>query len=54
MYRIESDGTVVVVWVIALRSDSEAYELAVSRLQLHDSSAVRGLAVSLSEIWSRR
>lgn len=53
VYRVEPDGTVVVVWVIALRSDSEAYELAVSRLRLHDDPAVRGLAVSLAEIWDR-
>jgi len=35
IYRVEPDDTVVVVWVIAKRTDDECYELAVSRLRLH-------------------
>jgi mRNA interferase RelE/StbE len=54
VYRIESDESVVVVWVIALRSDSEAYELAVSRLRMHENPTVRNLAVSLDEMWDTR
>ena len=53
IYRVEADNTVVVVWVIGKRADDEAYELAMSRLRLHDNPTVRGLAVSLEEIWDR-
>lgn len=35
VFRIESDGTVVVVWVIATRVDSECYDLAMARLELY-------------------
>lgn len=54
IYRVQSDGTVVVVWVIARRADDEAYDLAMTRLRLHDNAAVRELAVSLEEIWQNR
>lgn len=53
IYRIETDGTVVVVWVIAKRADDEAYELAMSRLRLHADATVRELASSLEQIWDR-
>jgi mRNA interferase RelE/StbE len=35
VYRIESDGVVVVVWVIGKRADCECYDLAVARIRLH-------------------
>lgn len=35
VYRVEPDGTVCVVWVIAERVDSVVYDLAVSRLKLY-------------------
>ncbi|MFI5729160.1 type II toxin-antitoxin system RelE/ParE family toxin [Kribbella sp. NPDC051587] len=35
VYRIQEDGTVVVVWVIAKRADSEVYELAAARLKTY-------------------
>jgi len=35
VYRVESDGTVVVVWVIGKRADGECYDLAVARVRLH-------------------
>jgi mRNA interferase RelE/StbE len=35
VYRIEQDGTVVVIWVIDRRVDDECYQLAVARLRLH-------------------
>jgi mRNA interferase RelE/StbE len=35
VYRVEADGTVVVVWVIGRRADSECYELALSRVRLY-------------------
>ena len=53
IYRVEADGSVVVVWVIGKRADGEAYELAMSRIRMHGDVAVRNLAASLSEIWNR-
>jgi mRNA interferase RelE/StbE len=53
IYRINTDGTVVVVWVIGKRADNEAYELAMSRIRLHNDPTVRELAVSLEQIWER-
>lgn len=53
VYRIEADGPVVVVWVIARRADDEVYQFAVSRLQLHPDVAVRKLSETLNEIWRR-
>lgn len=54
VYRIEADGTVVVVWVIGKRADGEAYELAMSRLRLHRDPTVRALSTSLEELWKGR
>lgn len=53
IYRVESDGSVVVVWVIGKRADGEAYELAMSRIRMHPDATVRSLATSLTEIWDR-
>ena len=33
IYRVEKDGSVVVIWVIADRVDDECYELAIKRLE---------------------
>lgn len=54
VYRIEADGTVVVVWVIGKRADGEVYELALSRLRLHGDPTVRALSTSLDELWKGR
>lgn len=54
VYRVETDETVVVVWVIGPRADDEAYELAMSRLRLHGNPAIRELAGSLEELWRSR
>lgn len=54
VYRIEADGTVVVVWVIGKRADGEAYELAMSGLRLHGDPTVRALSTSLEELWKGR
>lgn len=51
VYRVEDGDRVVVVWVIAKRADDEVYQLAMSRLRLHDDKAVRELATSLEEVW---
>jgi mRNA interferase RelE/StbE len=53
IYRIDPDGTVVVVWVIGKRADNEAYELAMSRIRMHGDATVRELATSLEELWDR-
>ncbi|MEU8631618.1 type II toxin-antitoxin system mRNA interferase toxin, RelE/StbE family [Amycolatopsis sp. NPDC048633] len=47
VYRVEEDGTVVVVWVIKERADGECYELAVNRLRLHGDRQMAELAQSL-------
>lgn len=51
VYRVDPDGSVVVVWVIGQRSDDEVYHLAMSRLRLHPDEAAREFAVALDEIW---
>ncbi|MGI5126242.1 type II toxin-antitoxin system RelE family toxin [Pseudonocardia sp. CA-107938] len=53
IYRIDPDGTVVVVWVIGKRADDEAYELAMARLKMHADTNIRGLATSLEHVWER-
>jgi mRNA interferase RelE/StbE len=51
VYRIDPDGSVVVVWVIGRRTDDEVYQLAIARLRLHPDQAAREFAVALDEIW---
>jgi mRNA interferase RelE/StbE len=51
VYRVEPDGSVVVVWVIGHRSDDEVYGLAVARLMGDPSDAAREFADVLEEIW---
>jgi mRNA interferase RelE/StbE len=50
VYRVEPDGTVAVVMVIAKRADNEAYELALARVRLHPDANIRDLAVPLESI----
>jgi len=47
IYRIEANGTVVVVWVFKERVDNECYELAVTRLRLHGDRELADLASNL-------
>lgn len=35
VYRVEEDGSVCIVWVIAERVDAVVYDLAISRLRLY-------------------
>jgi mRNA interferase RelE/StbE len=52
IYRIELDGTVVVVWVIGRRADSACYEPALSRLKLHPDHRLAAVAERLlTEVW---
>ena len=53
IYRIEDDGTIVVVLVVGSRTDSECYELALSRLRLHGDRRLASAAEQvLSDSWS--
>jgi len=49
IYRVEPDGTVVVVWVVARRADNECYELAKARLKMHADQELARLSTSLLE-----
>ena len=44
VYRVERDGTVVVIWVIGRRADAEVYDLAAARLKTYGD---RDLATEL-------
>jgi len=50
VYRVEDDGTVVLVLVVAKRADNEAYELALARVKLHPNADIRELAVPLESL----
>jgi mRNA interferase RelE/StbE len=50
VYRVEDDGTVAVVTVIAKRSDNEVYTLALARIQMHQDEQIRALASPLADI----
>ncbi len=41
VYQVESDGSVVVVWVVGSRVDSECYDLAVARLDVYATQPQR-------------
>ncbi|MDR7300612.1 type II toxin-antitoxin system RelE family toxin [Haloactinomyces albus] len=54
VYRVETDGTVVVGYVIGKRTDGEAYELARSRLALHhNQSAAQAVTELLDRAYNR-
>lgn len=48
VYRVEADGTVCVIWVIAKRVDAYVYDLAISRLKLYSERT--DLADELADI----
>jgi mRNA interferase RelE/StbE len=50
IFRVESNGDVAIVSVIAKRADDEVYKIALARVQLHEDEAVRSLAVPLASI----
>lgn len=55
VYRVESDGTIVVVYVIGKRTDDEVYELARSRLALHhDQAAAQAVAELLDRAYDKK
>ncbi|MBB5154561.1 type II toxin-antitoxin system RelE family toxin [Saccharopolyspora phatthalungensis] len=47
IYRVESDGTVVIVYVIGPRSDDEVYKMARDRLALRRDSPARRAAIDI-------
>jgi mRNA interferase RelE/StbE len=49
VYRVEDDGTVAVIWVVASRVDAECYNLAMSRLALHTAGQTRTALEELVE-----
>ncbi|WP_037347848.1 type II toxin-antitoxin system RelE family toxin [Sciscionella sediminilitoris] len=53
VYRVERDGTVVVVWVIAGRADDRCYELAMSRLRLRGGAIAAEIVQLLDTAWQR-
>jgi mRNA interferase RelE/StbE len=53
IYRVEHDGTVVVIWVIKRRADNECYEIALSRLRMHGDREIAAMVSRfLTETWS--
>lgn len=50
VYRVEPSGDLVVVFVIGRGADNEVYELAVSRMRMHEDPQIRGFAASLGEL----
>jgi mRNA interferase RelE/StbE len=49
VYRVEADGRVAVVWVVASRVDSDCYDLAMARLALHSGGEARTALEELVE-----
>ncbi|WP_411742207.1 type II toxin-antitoxin system RelE family toxin [Rhodococcus sp. IEGM 1343] len=54
VYRVEGDGSVVVVWVVSRRADNHCYELAISRLETYngDPTLAGELSRLISDVWS--
>jgi mRNA interferase RelE/StbE len=49
VYRVEADGDVAVIWVVASRVDSECYDIAMSRLAMHTKGQTRTALEELVE-----
>jgi len=53
VYRVEADGTVAVVFVVAGRADDEVYRLALARIQLYtDPAGAAILRQIIGTAWS--
>ena len=50
VFRVEESGDVVVLWVVAKRSDSYVYQLAASRLETHQNPEVRAISQVLRDL----
>lgn len=55
VYRVESNGDVTVIWVIAKRADDEVYRLAVARVELvgADPQVSADLTSMLASVWDK-
>lgn len=55
VYRVEQDGSVVVVWVIGERADDRCYELASARVRMYasDEELAQNLQRLLMSAWDR-
>lgn len=51
VYRVEKDGSVCVVWVVAKRAESECYDLAMSRLKLYQGDLAREMEKLIQDAW---
>ena len=49
VYRVEDNGDVAVVWVVASRADNECYKLAMGRLALYTGGETRTALEGLVE-----
>lgn len=50
VFRVEESGDVVVLWVVAKRSDSYVYQWAASRLETHQNPEVRAISQVLRDL----
>lgn len=50
VFRADPSGDVVVVWVVAKRSDRFVYQLAASRLEMHPDPKVRAIRQVLQDL----
>lgn len=50
VYRCLDDNRIAVVLVVARRADNEVYELAVSRLRMHNDPEMRQLAENIRDL----
>lgn len=52
VYRVDKDGTVCVVWVVAGRVDDECYDLAIDRLRKYGDAGpeIQDLAALISRL----
>ena len=55
VYRVEENGDVAVVWVVASRADNECYNLAMSRLALYTGGEAKtALEELVEEVFGER
>lgn len=53
IYRVDSDDTVVVIWVIAERAEDKCYELAKSRLATWENRTIaEEVTTMITDIWN--
>ena len=50
VYRVDDNGEVVIVIVVARRADQEVYDLAIARLQTSEDEELRRIAAGLKRL----